>query len=398
MLNLPVYLDNHSTTKADPRVFDEMQPYFTELYGNAASKTHEFGWKAGNAVEFAREKIARLAGAELKEIIFTSGATESINLALKGAAETYGMGGGHIITTAAEHKAGLDTCKSLEKKGYDVTYLKVDKFGLIDLDELSDSIKENTFLVSVMYANNEIGTINPASEIGKICKGRNVLFHTDASQAAGKIPVNVIQDNIDLMSFTAHKMYGPKGVGALYVRSRNPRVKLAQQIDGGGHERGFRSGTLNVPAIAGFGKACEIAMDDMETESKRISALRDRLYEGIISQLDEVYLNGHPEKRLPNNLNLSFAFADAESLMASMKEIAVSSGSACSSASVEPSHVLKAIGVNEELLHCSIRFGLGRFNIDEEIDYTIDKVAEKVKYLREISPAFQLYKKGLFVT
>ena len=390
MLNLPVYLDNNSTTCVDQRVFDEMKPYFTEIYGNAASKTHEFGWKAGNAVEFAREKIAGLIGAGHKEIIFTSGATESINLALKGAAEIYRSKKDHIITTTVEHKAVLDTCRTLEQKGFKVTYLKADNYGLIDPDKLMDSINDSTLLVSVIHANNEIGTINPVAEIGKICKSRNILFHIDAAQSAGKIPVDVNDDNIDLMSFSAHKMNGPKGVGALYIRSKNPRIILNAQIDGGGHERGFRSGTLNVPAIVGFGKAYEIAGNEMASESKRISELRDKLFSGITTAIDEVYLNGHPEKRLANNLNLSFAFADAESLMASMKEIAVSSGSACSSASVEPSHVLKAIGVNEDLIHCSIRFGLGRFTTEEEIDFTINKVIEKVKHLREISPAYKL--------
>jgi len=392
MLTLPVYLDNNSTTRVDPRVFDEMKPYFTEVYGNAASKTHEFGWKAGNAVEFARERIASLIGAEHKEIIFTSGATESINLAIKGAAEMYGSKRDHIITTTVEHKAVLDTCKSLEKKGFNVTYLKVDKFGLIDMDELKDSINENTLLVSVIHANNEIGTINPVNEIGKICKSKNVLFHVDASQSAGKIPIDINNDNIDLMSFPAHKVYGPKGVGALYVRSRNPRVILNPQIDGGGHERGFRSGTLNVPGIVGFGKACEIAKSEMNVESIKVLGLRNKLFSGITSKLDGVYLNGHPEKRLANNLNLSFAFANSESLMASMKEIAVSSGSACSSASIEPSHVLKAIGVSDERIHYSIRFGLGRFTTEEEINFTIGKVVEKVIYLREISPMYKLLK------
>ena len=392
MLNLPVYLDNNSTTRVDPGVFDEMKPYFTEIYGNAASRTHEFGWKAGNAVELARERIAGLIGAEHKEIIFTSGATESINLAIKGAAEIYGSKRNHIITTSVEHKAVLDTCSSLEKKGFNVTFIKTDTYGLIDIDELKSSIKENTLLVSVIHANNEIGTVNPVAEIGSICKSKNILFHVDAAQSAGKIPIDVNNDNIDLMSFSAHKIYGPKGIGALYVRSRNPRVVLNAQIDGGGHERGFRSGTLNVPGIVGFGKACEIAMNEMDSESERILNLRTKLFKGITSGLNEVYLNGHPEKRLANNLNLSFAGVDADSLMASVKEIAVSSGSACSSASVEPSYVLKAIGINDKLIHSAVRFGLGRFTTAEEIDFTVQKIVEKVKYLRDVSPGYKLLK------
>lgn len=392
MVKLPVYLDNHSTTPVDERVFDAIKPYFTENFGNAASKSHEFGWKAEAAVEYARAKIAALVSAEPKEIIFTSGATESINLALKGAAEAYKDKGRKIITAAIEHKAVLDTCKSLERKGFLINYVPVDEYGLVNVEVLKDMIDGETIIVSLMAANNEIGTIEPIEEIGKICKEKGVLFHTDAAQALGKIEIDVNKMNIDLMSLSAHKLYGPKGMGALYIRSKNPRVKVIPQIDGGGHERGFRSGTLNVPGIAGFGKACEIAASEMESEAIRTKALRDKLYEGIISQVDGVKLNGHPDKRLAGNLNLSFEYVDADSLMMSMKEIAVSSGSACSSAEASPSHVLKAIGVKDDLVKCSIRFGIGRFNTEEEIDYTIKKVTEKVKELRKLSPAYRLAK------
>lgn len=392
MVKLPVYLDNHSTTPVDERVFDAIKPYFTENFGNAASKSHEFGWKAEAAVEYARAKIAALVSAEPKEIIFTSGATESINLALKGAAEAYKDKGRKIITAAIEHKAVLDTCKSLERKGFLINYVPVDEYGLVNVEVLKDMIDGETIIVSLMAANNEIGTIEPIEEIGKICKEKGVLFHTDAAQALGKIENDVNKMNIDLMSLSAHKLYGPKGIGALYIRSKNPRVKVIPQIDGGGHERGFRSGTLNVPGIAGFGKACEIAASEMESEAIRTKALRDKLYEGIISQVDGVKLNGHPDKRLAGNLNLSFEYVDADSLMMSMKEIAVSSGSACSSAEASPSHVLKAIGVKDDLVKCSIRFGIGRFNTEEEIDYTIKKVTEKVKELRKLSPAYRLAK------
>lgn len=392
MVKLPVYLDNHSTTPVDERVFDAIKPYFTENFGNAASKSHEFGWKAEAAVEYARAKIAALVSAEPKEIIFTSGATESVNLALKGAAEAYKDKGRKIITAAIEHKAVLDTCKSLERKGFLINYVPVDEYGLVNVEALKDMIDGETIIVSLMAANNEIGTIEPIEEIGKICKEKGVLFHTDAAQALGKIENDVNKMNIDLMSLSAHKLYGPKGMGALYIRSKNPRVKVIPQIDGGGHERGFRSGTLNVPGIAGFGKACEIAASEMESEAIRTKALRDKLYEGIISQVDGVKLNGHPDKRLAGNLNLSFEYVDADSLMMSMKEIAVSSGSACSSAEASPSHVLKAIGVKDDLVKCSIRFGIGRFNTEEEIDYTIKKVTEKVKELRKLSPAYRLAK------
>jgi cysteine desulfurase len=337
LLKLPIYLDNHATTPVDPRVLEEMVPYLKDEYGNAASKSHEFGWRAKHAVDNARIRIAMLVNANPREIVFTSGATESNNLAVKGAAEFYRSKGTKIITSPSEHKSVLDVCKSLAKWGYEIVYLNVDKYGLIDINELADRIDDNTILVSIMKANNEIGTIQPVKEIGEICKERKVLFHTDAAQATGKITVDVKEMNTDLMSLSAHKMYGPKGIGALYIRSKSPRVSLSPQIDGGGHERGFRSGTLNVPAIAGFGKACEIAQSEMDDEVKRLTMMRDKLQAGITSKLGEVYLNGHPEKRLPNNLNLAFAYTNADSLMMSMKDIAVSSGSACSSEEVEPS-------------------------------------------------------------
>ncbi len=390
MVKLPIYLDNNSTTPLDPRVLEAMMPYFTDIFGNAASNSHEFGWKAGAAVESSRAKIAKLISSEPKEIIFTSGATESVNLALKGASEAYRSKGNRIISSPTEHKAVLDTCKTLQKRGFVVEYLKVDKYGLIDLNELADSLDDKTILVSIMFANNEIGTIQPINEIGKLCREKRVLFHTDAAQALGKIEINVNEMNIDLMSISAHKLYGPKGIGALYVRSKNPAVKPVSQIDGGGHERGFRSGTLNVPAIAGFGKACEIALKEMKEEALRLNKLRTKLHDGIREGLEGVQLNGHPEKRLAGNLNLSFEHVNSDALMMAMKEIAVSSGSACSSAEVEPSHVLNAIGASDDVLHSSIRFGIGRFNTEEEIEYAIAKVIEKVTELRNISPAYKM--------
>jgi cysteine desulfurase len=385
-----MYLDNHSTTPVDPRVLEEMTPYFTKIFGNAASKSHEFGWKAEQAVERARTQIAHLIGAEPHEIIFTSGATESDNLAIKGTAEYYRSKGKHIITSPTEHNAVLDTCKTLQRNGFEIQLLKVDKYGLIDIDELRSAITEKTILVSIMTANNEIGTIQPVNEIGMICKERGVLFHTDAVQAAGKIALNVHEMNVDMMSLSAHKMYGPKGIGVLYIRSKKPAVKLVPQIDGGEHERGFRSGTLNVPAIVGFGKAAEIAANEMKSESETLRNLRDKLYNGIISNLEHIRLNGHPEKRLPNNLNIAIEYVNADALMMSMKEIAISSGSACTSASVEPSHVLKAIGLSDEMVKCSVRFGLGRFNTKEEIDYTIRRVTESINEIRKMSPAYKL--------
>lgn len=390
MVKLPIYLDNSSTTALDPRVLKFMMPYFTDIYGNAASKSHEFGWKAEAGVEISRAKISDLISAAPKELIFTSGATESINLALKATAEAYNTKGKKIITVPTEHRAVLDTCLSLEKRGYIIEYLKVDKFGLIDLEELERMIDAGTILVSIMFANNEIGTIQPVKEIGSLCRKKGVLFHTDAAQALGKVNINVNEMNIDLMSLSAHKLYGPKGIGALYIRAKNPNVKLRAQIHGGGHERGFRSGTLNVPAIVGFGYACEIASAEMENESGIIKKLRDELLNGLKSKLEGVFLNGHQEKRLPGNLNLSFEYVNADSLMMAMKEIALSSGSACTSAELEPSYVLKAIGVKNELLNNSLRFSIGRFNTKEEIDYVINKTAEKVVELRRISTAYKL--------
>ena len=382
-LKLPIYLDNHSTTRVDPRVVDAMMPYFVENYGNAASKHHEFGWRAEAAVEHARNQIATLIGADVKEIIFTSGATESINLALKGIAEGNASRGNHIVTVATEHKAALDTCKRLEQAGFSVTYLSVDKYGTVSVDAVEQAITDKTIVVSVMMANNEMGTIAPVKEIGTICRERGIILHTDATQAVGKIPVAATSLGVDLMSFSAHKMYGSKGVGALYVRSHQPRLKIMPQIDGGGHERGLRSGTLNVPAIVGFGAAAEITRREMTQESSRIAELRDGLVNGITSQLEGTWVNGHPTDRLPNNANITFAGVKADKLMMDMKDIAVSSGSACSSASPEPSHVLTAIGLNKEDVLSSIRFGLGRFTTPEEIDYTIGRVVDVVKAARK---------------
>lgn len=394
-MKLPIYLDNHATTPLDPRVLEAMLPYFTEKFGNAASRNHSFGWQAEEAVENARKQIADLIGANPKEIVFTSGATESDNLALKGVAEMYAERGNHIITAATEHKAILDTCKKLEKHGYRVTYMPVQKDGIIDLDMLRDAITDKTILVTIMYANNEIGVVQPVAEIGKIAKERGVLFHSDAVQAIGKIPVNVTRDNIDLMSLTGHKLYGPKGVGALYVRRRNPRVQVTSQMDGGGHERGMRSGTLAVPLIVGFGKACELCEQEMAQEAARLTTMRDRLHKTITTALEDVYLNGHPTERLPNNLNLSFAYVEGESLLMGCKEIALSSGSACTSATLEPSYVLRALGVGTELAHSSIRFGLGRFSKDDEVDYAATRIIETVTKLREMSPLYEMAKEGI---
>lgn len=390
-----IYMDNHATTPMDPRVFEAMRPYFLEKFGNAASRNHRYGWEAEEAVEKARQQIADLIGASPKEIIFTSGATESDNLALKGVAEMYAEKGNHIITAVTEHKAVLDTAKRLEKRGYRITYLPVNRDGLIDLDQLREAITDKTILISIMYANNEIGVIQPIREIGRIARERGVLFHTDAVQALGKIPIDVNADSIDLASLTAHKIYGPKGVGALYVRRRNPRVQLAAQIDGGGHERGMRSGTLNVPGIVGFGEACAICRREMEEESARLRRLRDRLAARLLSELDEVYINGSMEHRLPNNLNMSFAYVEGESLLMGISEVAVSSGSACTSATLEPSYVLKALGSGEDLAHSSLRFGLGRFNTEEEVDYVAGRVVETVRKLRELSPLYELAKEGV---
>jgi len=397
-LKLPIYMDNHATTRCDPRVVEAMLPYFSESYGNAASRNHEFGWVAEQAVEEARGRIAKLIGATSKEIIFTSGATESDNLAIKGVAEMYREKGNHIITQTTEHKAVLDTCKRLEKHGFRVTYLPAGKDGRISLDELKRAMDDQTILVTIMAANNEIGVLQPIREIGGLCHERGVLFHTDAVQIVGKVPFNVIEDNVDLASISAHKIYGPKGVGALYVRRKNPRVQLVAHIDGGGHERGMRSGTLNVPGIVGLGKACEIAGAEMAEESKILGALRDRLNDAIMSQLDECYINGSMEHRLPGNLNISFAYVEGESLLMGISDVAVSSGSACTSATLEPSYVLKALGAGDDLAHSSIRFGIGRFNTEAEVDYVAKRVIETVSRLRELSPLYEMAKEGVDLT
>ncbi len=394
-MKFPIYLDNHSTTPADPRVVEAMLPYFTEKFGNAASRNHAFGWEAEEAVDKARKQIAHLIHADAKELVFTSGATESDNLAIKGVVEMYREKGDHIITSTTEHRAVLDPCKALEKKGVKVTYLAVDKTGMVNPEDVRNAITEKTILITIMMANNEIGTINPVKEIGKIAKEKGILFHCDATQGVGKIPVDVQDMGIDLMSFTAHKIYGPKGVGALYVRKKAPRVRVAPMMDGGGHERGMRSGTLPVPLIVGFGKACELCEKEMASESVRLAALRDRLHESITKSLDEVYLNGHPTLRLPNNLNLSFAYVEGESLLMGVKEIALSSGSACTSATLEPSYVLRALGVGSDLAHSSIRFGLGRFSTEEEVDYTAKRIVEVVNRLREMSPLYEMAKEGI---
>ena len=394
-VKLPIYMDNHATTPMDPRVLEEMLPYFMEKFGNAASRNHAFGWAAEEGVETARERIAKLVGATTKEIVFTSGATESDNLAIKGVAEMYREKGNHIITAVTEHKAVLDTCKRLEKYGYRVTYLPVQKDGLIDLEDLKRSMDDKTILVTIMAANNEIGVLQPIAEIGKLCRERGVIFHTDATQAVGKVPIDVNKQNIDLASISGHKMYGPKGVGALYVRRKNPRVQLAPIIDGGGHERGMRSGTLNVPGIVGLGKACAIAQEDMPQESCRLAGLRNRLRDRIMGKLDEVYINGSMEHRLPGSLNISFAYVEGESLLMGINDIAVSSGSACTSATLEPSYVLKALGTGDDLAHSSIRFGIGRFNTEAEVDYVADRVIETVERLRELSPLYEMAKEGI---
>ncbi len=401
-VSLPLYMDNHATTQMDPRVLEAMIPFFSGKFGNAASRNHAFGWDAEQAVETAREQIAKLINATAKEIIFTSGATESNNLALKGIAEMYRERGNHIITQATEHKAVLDTCKRLEKNGYRVTYLPVMADGLIDLEDLKRAIvtegPDKTILVSIMYANNEIGVVQPMAEIGKLCHEKGILFHTDGVQAVGKIPVDVQKDQIDVLSLTAHKIYGPKGVGALYVRRRNPRVQIQAQIDGGGHERGMRSGTLNVPGIVGLGKACEIAAQDMATESARLKELRDYMKAKFENALDYVHVNGNMDHHLPGNLNMSFVYVEGESLLMGINDIAVSSGSACTSATLEPSYVLKALGLGDDVAHSSIRFGLGRFNTKAEVDYVSDKVIDVVLKLRELSPLYEMVKEGIDLT
>ena len=401
-VHLPIYMDNHATTPMDPRVLEVMLPYFGAKFGNAASRNHAFGWEAEQAVEKAREQVAKLIGATAKEIIFTSGATESNNLAIKGIAEMYRERGNHIITQATEHKAVLDTCKKLEKQGYRVTYLQPQPDGLISLKELEEAMvtegPDKTILVTIMYANNEIGVIQPVAEIGKLCHAKGILFHTDAVQAVGKIPVDVQKDNIDVLSLTAHKIYGPKGVGALYVRRRNPRVQISEQINGGGHERGMRSGTLNVPGIVGLGAAAEICMNEMEAEGKREAELRDYLKAKLEAALDYVQVNGTMEHHLPGNLNMSFVYVEGESLLMGINDIAVSSGSACTSATLEPSYVLKALGLGDEVAHSSIRFGLGRFNNKAEVDYVSDKLIDVVLKLRELSPLYEMVKEGIDLT
>jgi cysteine desulfurase len=393
-MDLPIYLDNNATTPMDPRVLETMLPYFNQKFGNAASRNHAFGWVAEEAVDYAREQIAKIIGATEKEIIFTSGATEADNLAIKGVFEMYQEKGNHIITMATEHKAVLDTCKHVEKSGGKVTYLSPKPDGLIDLQELEAAMTSETILVSIMYGNNEIGVIQPIKEIAAIAHKYGALFMTDATQAVGKIPVDVNKDGIDLLAFSAHKMYGPKGVGALYVRRKGPRVKVTAQMDGGGHERGMRSGTLNVPGIVGFGKACEICMQEMESEAKRLSALRDKL-QVALTVLEESYVNGNVEHRLPHVANISFKYVEGEGLMMAMKDLAVSSGSACTSASLEPSYVLKSLGLSDDLAHSSIRFGLGRFTTEEEVDYAIEVTKKSVTHLRELSPLWEMFKEGI---
>ena len=409
MQGKPIYMDYHSTTPVDPRVLEAMLPYFTEIFGNAASRTHGFGWEAEKAVEGGREQVAQLIGAKAKEIVFMSGATEADNLAIRGVVEFYKEKGNHVITQVTEHKAVLDTCRALEREGKaTVTYLPVDQFGRVDPDDVRRAITDKTVLVSIMYANNEIGTIQPIADIGKVTREKGVLFHSDAVQGVGKLPVDVDGMHLDLASLTAHKIYGPKGVGALYVRSKGPRVRLTPIIYGGGHERGMRSGTLNVPGIVGFGKAAELCRQAMADEGQRILRLRERLRTGIWSQLDEVYLNGDPTHRLPGNLNVSFAYVEGESLLmglngsvhpiaaaASLPPIAVSSGSACTSATLEPSYVLKALGVGDDLAHTSIRFGLGRFTTEEEVDYVLERIVHEVNRLRELSPLYEMAKEGI---
>jgi cysteine desulfurase len=392
----PVYMDNHATTRVDSRVLDAMLPYFTEKFGNAASRNHSFGWEAEEAVGRSRDQIAALIGAKSKEIIFTSGATESDNLAIKGVVEFYKDKGNHIISCVTEHKAVLDSCRALERAGKaTVTYLPVDKYGMVDPDAVRRAITDKTVLITIMWANNEIGTIHPIAEIGKIAKEKGIVFHTDAVQAIGKVPVDFEKAGVDLASITAHKIYGPKGIGALYVRSKGPRVRLSPQMDGGGHERGMRSGTLNVPGIVGLSAACEIAGKEMPEEAQKLIQLRSQLQAGLFERLDEIYVNGHPTERLPGNLNVSFAYVEGESLLMGINDIAVSSGSACTSATLEPSYVIRALGIDDELAHSSIRFGLGRFNTLEEVDYVTDRVSKEVKRLREMSPLYEMAKEGI---
>ena len=393
-MNFPIYLDNNSTTPMDPRVLEAMLPFFNDKFGNAASRNHSFGWSAEEAVDYAREQVGRLIGSTSKEIIFTSGATEANNLAIKGVYEMYGSQGNHMITVTTEHKAVLDACKKVERMGGEVTYISPNEDGLINLADIEAAVTDKTILITVMYGNNEIGVVQDIKGISAIAKKNGILFHTDATQAVGKIPVDVQADGIDLLSFTAHKMYGPKGVGALYVRRKNPRVKVTSQMDGGGHERGMRSGTLNVPGIVGFGKACEICQNEMGSEAKKLSAMRDRLEKELLT-MEEAYVNGNPAHRLPHVANISFKFVEGEGLMMGTKDIAVSSGSACTSASLEPSYVLKSLGLDDELAHSSLRFGLGRFTTDEEIDFAIDHVKTAVNKLRDMSPLWEMFKDGI---
>ena len=393
-MNLPIYLDNNATTPMDPRVLDAMLTYFNAKFGNAASRIHAFGWAAEEGVDYAREKVAKLIGANEKEIIFTSGATESDNLAIKGVFEMYKDKGNHIITCVTEHKAVLDACKHVEKLGGEVTYLPVKSDGLIDIAQLEAAFTEKTILVAIMYGNNEIGVIQPIKEIAAITHKHGALFMTDATQAVGKIPVDVNADGIDLMAFSAHKMYGPKGVGVLYVRRKNPRVKVTAQMDGGGHERGMRSGTLNVPGIVGLGKACELCRLEMDEEAKRLSKLRDKL-QAALTLMEESYVNGNVEHRLPHVANISFKYVEGEGLMMAMKDLAVSSGSACTSASLEPSYVLKSLGLSDDLAHSSIRFGLGRFTTEEEVDFAIEQTNKAVNHLRDLSPLWEMFKEGI---
>lgn len=394
-MKLPIYMDNNSTTRTDPRVVDAMLPFFTEHYGNAASRSHPFGWAAEAAVDDARDQIAAVIGATGKEVIFTSGATESTNLAIKGVAAMYKRKGNHVVTQVTEHKATLDTCKRLERDGCQVTYLPVDQFGRVSAEQVREAITDKTVLVSIMFANNEIGTVQPIADVGKVCKEKGVLFHTDAVQAVGKVPVDVQAMGIDLLSLSGHKVYGPKGVGALYVRKKDPRVRLEPMIDGGGHERGMRSGTIAVPLVVGLGAACDLARKEMPAESRKTFELRERLRTRIMDHLPESYLNGHPTERLPGNANISFAYVEGEGLMMGIKDVAVSSGSACTSASLEPSYVLRALGVGDELAHSSIRFGLGRFNTVEEVDFVSDLVVREVTRLREMSPLFEMAQQGI---
>ena len=394
-MKLPIYMDYQATTPLDPRVLEAMLPYFTERFGNAASRNHRYGWEAEEAVEKARQQIAALIGASPKEIVFTSGSTESINLALKGAAEMYAEKGKHIVTSQAEHKAVLDVCKHLEQRGFEVTYLQPDKSGRVGVEQVAGALRADTILVALMWANNEVGTLNPVREIGALCHSKGILFFSDATQAAGKLPVDVEADQVDMLCISGHKLYGPKGVGVLYVRRRNPRVRLVAQMDGGGHERGMRSGTLNVPSIVGLGQACEIARVELPAESARTSELRNHLERRIFGELDFVHLNGNREHRLPNNLNVSFAFVEGESLIMGISDVAVSSGSACTSASLEPSHVLRAMQVGEDLAHSSIRFGIGRFTTREELDFAANQVIAAVRRLRELSPLYEMAQEGV---